>query len=203
MTGMEATELMSHQSFSIKKMYHRMRGEFPKVPWKRLTCNNYAVPRWSFIINLAIQGKLHTKDKVAGWGKAIDQKCKLCNEENETIPHLFFECGMSKEILGRLLKWQGFQRSVLKWDEEIEWTVQEINGKKVIAEVYKMTLAGYVYYIWLERNTTLFQDKKKTVDGIFRVIVQDVFYRGNKKSKVANKLKELDSYPQAVKVEDR
>lgn len=96
---------------------------------------------------MAIQGKLHAKDKVAGWGKAIDQKCELCNEENETIPHLFFECRMSKEIWGRLLKWQGFQRSVLKWDEEIEWTVREINGKKAIAEVYRMTLAGCVYYI--------------------------------------------------------
>lgn len=42
--GWKEEEILRWPIFSVKKMYMRMRGEFPKVDWRRLTCNN-AAPR--------------------------------------------------------------------------------------------------------------------------------------------------------------
>ncbi|XP_075099181.1 uncharacterized protein LOC142176040 [Nicotiana tabacum] len=156
-------------------MYHQLREDYPKMPWRKLTFNNYVVPRWGFILNLALQPRLHTKDKVAGCGSMIDQTCELCKEENETMQHLFFECKVTREVWERLLKWQGIQRSLMTWDEEVELASKEMEGKTQKAEVYRMTLASCIYYIWIERNSRIFKAKSQQVDGILRALVQDIF----------------------------
>ncbi|KAG5586506.1 hypothetical protein H5410_046940 [Solanum commersonii] len=53
------------EHYSIKHMYHKLRGDFPKVEWWKLTCNNDGGPKWLFILQLAMLGKLYTKDQLA------------------------------------------------------------------------------------------------------------------------------------------
>lgn len=187
--GLELNDIQEMNYFPIKLMYQKLRGVQPKVPWKKLVCNNYATPRWVFILNLAIQGRLTTKERLLRWGMQVKKECVLCGWADETTSHLFFERIFSKEIRQRLLNWQGINKHVKIWEDEIHWETTEMKGKNSIDEIFRMTIAGAVYYIWQERNLRLFQNKQRNVISILKEVVQDLFVRGGKKYKLASRLR--------------
>lgn len=64
--GLDETSMLL--PFSVRKMYLLLRGQFPKVQWRRVICNNYGAPKWIFILYLALNRKLYTKDKTPKMG---------------------------------------------------------------------------------------------------------------------------------------
>jgi len=56
-------------------------------------------------------------------------------------------------------------------------------GRNPKDEVYRMMLAAAVYYIWRERNTRVFQNKRQTPQ--IRLIIQEIHVRGANKNKLA------------------
>ncbi|XP_070007758.1 uncharacterized protein LOC142165311 [Nicotiana tabacum] len=104
---------------SIKQIYHKLRGNFSKVSWRRVVCSNAGCPRWTFILTMTAHGKLYTKDRLRKWEIQIDQECVLCRQASETIQHLFFECSYAAELWGNLLVWQGIRRPIYRWAEEL------------------------------------------------------------------------------------
>ncbi|KAK4726976.1 hypothetical protein R3W88_031893 [Solanum pinnatisectum] len=103
--GLQVTEIMEETNFSIKKMYQVLKGEYNKVPWRRLTCNNLDSPKWVFALYVAIHRRLYTKDRLSNWGIIRDDVCALCKAEVETHQHLFFSCNFSKQIWHKMLNW--------------------------------------------------------------------------------------------------
>lgn len=53
--GVQKESVIEANTFSIKEIYSLLKGQFDKVPQRRLICNNYGCPRWTFILYLAIQ----------------------------------------------------------------------------------------------------------------------------------------------------
>nr|XP_016491957.1 PREDICTED: uncharacterized protein LOC107811523 [Nicotiana tabacum] len=43
--GMTMNELINMEHFSIKNMYQKLRGDYPKVPRRRISCNNIGIRR--------------------------------------------------------------------------------------------------------------------------------------------------------------
>lgn len=106
-----------------------MQGNFEKVTWRKLVCNNQGMPKWIFILRLALHNRLSTKERLAKWGIIPDQICFLCEKENETLQHLFFECEVFGSIWQQLFYWQGIQRLKKPWHEELQWIEQFGKGK--------------------------------------------------------------------------
>ena len=52
----------------------------------------------SFILWLAVQGKLLTQDRMMSWHQGEDLKCSLWSNINDSHQHLFFECEFSKQV---------------------------------------------------------------------------------------------------------
>ncbi|KAH0636879.1 hypothetical protein KY289_036794 [Solanum tuberosum] len=67
--GLQIAEVMETNEFSINAMYKKLRGEYIKVPWSKMTCNNQGSPKWIFALYLAINRRLYTKT-----GKMGDHK---------------------------------------------------------------------------------------------------------------------------------
>ncbi|XP_060216340.1 uncharacterized protein LOC132643835 [Lycium barbarum] len=172
--GILEAEVVEWEQFSIKQIYLKLRGDFPKVSWRRLTCNNSGAPRWIFILYLSICGRLLTKDRLAKWGCIDDVQCPLCEAHDEGCEHLFFTCNFSKQIWTSLLKRQGIARQAMNWQQEIQWALTHARGRSTNAEIYRMTLAGSIYHIWKERNTRVFQGKRRVAAIVVRQIVQEV-----------------------------
>ncbi|XP_075095435.1 uncharacterized protein LOC142173708 [Nicotiana tabacum] len=131
--GMTKEDLMNLSSFSIKQMYLKMLGEYIKVSWRRLICNNTGSLKWLFIVTMVAHGRLYTKDRLAHWGMVVDHTCLLCQAALESIEHLFFRCIVSTFIWGKILEWQGISRNVMEWIEEIQWLESNHREKSAAA----------------------------------------------------------------------
>lgn len=98
-------EVQNWNTFSIKQVYGKFRGEFQKIEWRRLVCNNAASPKWTFILYLALNQRLQTKDRLAMWGIVDNTRCIMCDLGTDSIEHMFFQCAYSVEIWEKVLAW--------------------------------------------------------------------------------------------------
>nr|XP_016448930.1 PREDICTED: uncharacterized protein LOC107773999 [Nicotiana tabacum] len=155
--GFNHEDIRKMNNRSIKQIYHKLRGSFNKVSWKK--CINAGCPRWTLMLTMTTHGKLYIKDRPSKWGIQIDQVCVLYRKESETIQHLFFECSYAAELWGNLLTWQGIRRPVYGWIKELAWAEKWLKRQNTSAELFKMTLTSCVFYVWQERNARIFQDK--------------------------------------------
>lgn len=181
--------------YSIKSVYEKMRGDRGKVEWRKLVWANYGAPKWLFMLYIALNRRLSTKVRLAKWGVTTNMTCPLCEDKDEDIDHLFFECAFSGEIWNKLLSWQGIQRASSRWHDEVQWALTHMKGNNCVAQVYRMTLAGAIYCLWMERNYRIFQHKHKQKEAIIRQIIQIVHVRGFQHVKLRNRLQELNDYP--------
>ena len=62
----------------------------PSVSWSKLVWEEQHVLRHSFILWLACQNRLSTKDRLLAWGMSADPYRTLCSAADESIEHLFF-----------------------------------------------------------------------------------------------------------------
>ncbi|XP_075076500.1 uncharacterized protein LOC142163143 [Nicotiana tabacum] len=192
--GLNMDNLLNMDRFSIKKMYLRLRGNYPKVAWRRLLCNNQECPRWLFTLTLVAHGRLNTKDKLVSWGVRDEQVCPLCEEDNESINHFFFSCVWSANVWVKLLQWLGIHRAAMCWQDELKWAILHMRRKTVVA-IYRMVLAGSIYFLWQERNLRIFQAKRRSFEVVTRLIVQEMFCRGSMQNTLARKMEQYNHYP--------
>ncbi|XP_019248326.1 PREDICTED: uncharacterized protein LOC109227583 [Nicotiana attenuata] len=140
-------------------------------------------------------GKLYTKDRLLKWGSITSAECVLCEAADESHDHLFFTCKYSSSVWEKVLNWAGIGRRARIWSEEIKWASTYATGRKADAAIYRMILAGAVYYLWQERNWRIFKKKKRKAEELVRMIVQDIHCRGSKWLKLEKKLQALNFYP--------
>ncbi|XP_060178253.1 uncharacterized protein LOC132608208 [Lycium barbarum] len=146
--------LVQMQSFSIQIMYKcaTIRDHLGE-----LSCSD-----WQYTESLL------TRDKLAQWGLIDDATCPLCHTTNETVSHPPLECTVSAGLWSRLLRWQGITRSPFNWQNEVDWATRQCKSSSSTTDIYKMTLAGTVYYKWQERNIRIFQHKQRNEDASAR-----------------------------------
>lgn len=125
----QTTEIVDSENFTIKDIYKKMRGEFTKVPWRRLSCNNEENPKWISILYLTKDRRFYTKDRLDKWGIQTDQICSLCKQELEMHQYLFFSCTMAARIWSKVLHWLCINRNTAGWNEELEWAVSHATCK--------------------------------------------------------------------------
>ncbi|XP_060194897.1 uncharacterized protein LOC132624083 [Lycium barbarum] len=169
-------QLQDRGKFQIKCAYKILRGAVTTVPWRGLVCHNVACPKHVFILWLALLGRMRTKDLPLKWGMGINGTCVLCNNQPETIEHLYFECTYSHEIWLRILQWLGWQRTILDWGREWNW-VQQHSKSKNPRNVLKACFAAVVYEVWCERNSRVFQSKTVTMDKMIHMIQTNMCIR--------------------------
>ncbi|XP_019261681.1 PREDICTED: uncharacterized protein LOC109239557 [Nicotiana attenuata] len=192
---LDTGRVVQADSFSIRGMYKQLRGEFPKVNWSRLLCNNRSCPKWKFILYLAVQGNLYTKDRLIRWGMQVSPECPMCEHEMESHNHIFFTCTFSEDVWRRLLKWMDINREPKGWNGEIKWAIEHVKGNGSKTMLYRLCMTGVVYHIWLERNRRLFQKIKRSSEDITRQIVRDIHCIGYSHSRLRNSLQKLNYYP--------
>lgn len=188
-------EVMASEEFSTHEMYKKLRGNFSKVPWRKLTCNNQGSPKWIFILYLAIQRKLYTRDRLSKWRITTDVACPFCQEEAESHQQLFFKCEISARIWKIMLEWLEINRSNCEWEEEIQWAIDHASRKGAQTEVYRIMLVATIYFVWQERNRRIFQQKERTLNVITKLIIQDVHVRATMYPRLNTVMNSLNFYP--------
>lgn len=76
-------------SFSISKVWKDMKPKYSNVPWYKLVWFNHCTPKHSFILWLAIHGRLSTQDRLLKWYPDKIMNCFLCGSGIDSHNHLF------------------------------------------------------------------------------------------------------------------
>ncbi|KAL2247965.1 UNVERIFIED_CONTAM: hypothetical protein Sindi_2648800 [Sesamum indicum] len=160
---------------TTQALYRLFTHPEPKVGWSSLLLGSLKIPRHSFILWLAILGKLPTTDK--SWLSHLGV-CILCDEgATESHPHLFFQCRFSRQCLYEIRRRIRFHWPNRDWATDIEWATRKWRGEHIINRAYRTLLAACVYHIWQERNLRRFDHTERTPATLSILIINDVRQR--------------------------
>ncbi|WMV45997.1 hypothetical protein MTR67_039382 [Solanum verrucosum] len=162
----------------IRQAYKQMLGSFSKVEWRNLICCNSARPKAIFTIWLQAQNRLLTKDRMLKWKMQVEPVCVMCNQEEETSDHLFYDCIFARMIWRRLLQWIN-QNSNSNVIVSQQWIIVKTKGKNPEAQALRLIYAEYIYTLWKERNTRIFEKHETTMENIARRIACVCCVRAN------------------------
>lgn len=127
-------------------------GFQPMVSAMSLPWFNQNIPRMSFIMWMAIKGKLPTLERIAAYRPLVVTSCPLCHGPPESIDHLFFKCSYSEAIWRQIIRKCRVVGIPHSWHLLIPWASSSWNGKSARSVVKRLCLAASVYFIWKERN---------------------------------------------------
>lgn len=118
-----------------------------------LVWNSIMMPRHRFIVWLAYQNRLLTKERLQKLNMLIgDEKCNLCvDEQVETQQHLFVECAWTREVQKALFRWSGIPFRCQTVQHTLQW-LKRRNWKKFHKEVAAAIFGAVIYHIWKARN---------------------------------------------------
>ncbi|XP_047341858.1 uncharacterized protein LOC124945454 [Impatiens glandulifera] len=126
-----------------------------------------------FIIWLAFWKRLNNPDRISMYMNIPDVSCLICNENEETIDHLFGSCSIALE------NWDKFSRSLeliifpKEWKEIKEATLIKAKGNKFATNVFKCGFEAVVYNILQECNARVYERTRRSVEELWRDIVSD------------------------------
>ena len=126
------------------------------------------VPKYSFILWLALQQKMAIKSKLVHWGTVDDDTCVLCNSCSETLDHIFFQCACSIVVWKSLLKKCRIHRGVMHWRREITWFTRKASRKSLMCRIRRVLIAASVYWLWKVRNEAISNRKLLQRTELFR-----------------------------------
>ncbi|KAK2638081.1 hypothetical protein Ddye_025876 [Dipteronia dyeriana] len=110
----------------------------------------------SFILWMAVRGRLPTRDRIHKYDHGAVTTCVLCNSHLESHAHLFFECLFSRAIWTQLLNYCGTHWIGLCWNDFIAWASTHWRGNTPVIVAKKLCLGAAVYHIWRKRTCHIF-----------------------------------------------
>ncbi|GJW15975.1 reverse transcriptase zinc-binding domain-containing protein [Tanacetum coccineum] len=130
-------------------------------------------PKHSFVMWLAVHGRLATQDRISKWKPNEKYLCPLCGKCADSHDHLFFSCEFSSKVWCYLCKKIECTLPFI-W-ATIVHVIVGLGFKNNINNITRRLLIGAsVYMIWKERNARIFMNKKQTEDEVIRQIEDNI-----------------------------
>jgi hypothetical protein len=133
--------------YSCGETWNFLRPKFPVVPWWKVVWHHMAIPRHAFVLWLVFRQAIATKEKICGWGFMGHTLYRFCFHVQESIDHLFFQCGFSRHIWRNLMADCLSPSPIVSWDDIVLWACS-LKGKRLHTTLCKLGLAAAVYHIW-------------------------------------------------------
>lgn len=94
----------------------------------------------------------------------VEQTCCLCDVEEETLDHLFFQCEFSGGVWKEVVEWGGISRLPHDWSEERRIMITQYRSSTRKQSMYRCMLTVIVYEIWRERNRRRMQSVSSSIE---------------------------------------
>ena len=86
--------------------------------------------------------------------------CKLCDQEEEDVDHLFFRCGFVKQFWGWFCNWSNFQLPADLTFVSLENHGESLRNCKKVQKLYWALVYDALWSIWMARNDSIFKNKR-------------------------------------------
>ncbi|XP_062075488.1 uncharacterized protein LOC133779554 [Humulus lupulus] len=123
-------DAVKNSKINLRRLYvqllNKERVHFANVVW----CN-LEVPKHMFILWQDTLGHLLTRDKLVHCHMNIDSLlCPICELEQETHAHLFFDCLFSQQVRSKVTSWLGNDIWLIKYEDWSNWMIGRPKGLK-------------------------------------------------------------------------
>ncbi|KAG5396870.1 hypothetical protein IGI04_018684 [Brassica rapa subsp. trilocularis] len=158
-------------SFNAAKTWEQIRNKRNGVSWSSSIWFSQGIPRYAFIVWLAVQNKLATGDRLRKWG--IQQGCVLCGERDETRDHLFFVCLYSYTVWDRLASRLVGRRINPDWQDMLRF-IQTGATNRTDQILIRLVFQAVVFSVWRERNGCRHQQSLQGTEQMIKAIHKGV-----------------------------
>lgn len=149
-------KMLQCMKFVMKEIYIPLIDGNIRVPLRFMLKNNIARPRALLAFRLVCHGKFATKERLKWFGLIQEGIWSLCEEVEEMINHLFFDCRIRKNIWTAILTWMEVDHVPKEWSLEKNWAIEYTRKKGWKANILKRALAETINGIWLHRTNIIF-----------------------------------------------
>ncbi|XP_074283392.1 uncharacterized protein LOC141607942 [Silene latifolia] len=139
----------TNNDYTVKLGYLWLVDDGIDVTWYPWVKNRLILPKHNFFIWLVAQNHLLTYDRLLRMNIAHCNRCLLCDDGEENIDHLFFQCSFSKQCVRLLEDWL---QVCLPMHGVIDWWVHLMERSLMMKQVVAAALAHMMYLIWHARN---------------------------------------------------
>ncbi|KAJ6907746.1 hypothetical protein NC651_018243 [Populus alba x Populus x berolinensis] len=106
--------------------YDYLRFRSSQVHWRRVIWEPWSLPRFSFILWLAILGRLRTRDRLHSL--QTDSTCIFYHVDDESHSHLFFGCQWTSLLWNRVKHWLHITRNMSTLDRAVRGLCKSGSG---------------------------------------------------------------------------
>ncbi|XP_074278008.1 uncharacterized protein LOC141601613 [Silene latifolia] len=136
--------------------------ENPKCRWAAVVWNPWSIPKHAILAWLISKESLNTKVKLLRIGVCDEANCCICDQEDESIDHLFYQCIYSTRLIQAINEKVGV---MLPGSRIIDWCKSR-RGSKIQRRVQIMVAVAAAYHIWFQRNQARVEGKLDKPDFV-------------------------------------
>lgn len=158
-------------AYSVTQSYNAILGPQRRMEESDLIWSGVMQPKHIFIVWLANQNRLLTKDRLTRLNIPVNNLlCVLCTRDQpETPTHLFAECSWVSEVRNGLSYWTGFQFKQQGVSQSIRW-FKIRHWSQLKKELLTAVWGAMIYYTWQARNWTAFRNRSANTSLVIRKI---------------------------------
>lgn len=162
------------ETHKVKRLFRRSSN---RAGIKNLIWFKYHIPRYSFITWITWLNRLPTADRLSSWGMNVDESCVLCNLDNESRDHLFFECQFSSAVWREGVRRNCTLLNSENWQEIVGFMQQNSNSGGLRKLMMRLLWTATIYRLWAERNRRRHGERAETVNQVVRRITFDLQHK--------------------------
>lgn len=185
--------------FNFKQMWNSIRVKQNECMWKTIIWHKVATPKLNVCLYRAYNIFLPTKSKLMHQGFLNCNKCVLCNIDEETNTHLFFECKFTTYVwcwVRVKMKRPITQNdNEIKIMDEVQYILNNFRHEELIKEIYVAALSCAVWQVWKERNCRIFSNEQSSelqvCERIEKQVAELIHYGSRSTGKDLEQTKEI------------
>ncbi|GJX63562.1 RNA-directed DNA polymerase, eukaryota [Tanacetum coccineum] len=105
-----------------------------------------------------------------------DMSCPICDNAIESTDHLFFRCGLVRDIANKVLSWWNLDHANLNSYAEWKSWLVSIRMDSKLKKMFEGVWYSIWWYVWIYRNKLLFDERKPSKSMLIDNVIASSFY---------------------------
>ncbi|GKB80887.1 RNA-directed DNA polymerase, eukaryota [Tanacetum coccineum] len=114
-----------------------------------------------------------------------DMSCPICDNAIESTDHLFFRCGLVRDIANKVLSWWNLDHANLNSYAEWKSWLVSIRMNSKLKKMFEGVWYSIWWYVWIYRNKLLFDERKPSKSMLIDNVITSSFYWCKYRSKAS------------------
>ncbi|XP_074561271.1 uncharacterized protein LOC141817530 [Curcuma longa] len=160
------------QPRGVARAYDFFRGARPHQAWVRTVWQSRIQPSHSFTLWLLARGRLPVR---ARQDYLPDRQCAFCGHAEETLEHLFFQCGTTSRLWGRIRAWLLMRPEMTTFRRMLRTFRQRYRRPSTVTSARHVAMAALVHHLWSARNALIHEGRQLDEERLYRRVQTHVY----------------------------